>query len=236
MVARGARRSKPAVRALYQPFRPLLLSWTGKTGLRTLTGVEGSGDSISLEGTSLACAYYLNELVLRLLGKEQRYELLFAHYALALAELANPNIVDEVVLRSFELRLLDGIGVLPNLSRCTADASAIQADAVYSFHPVNAVAVAQNAEDDSGLNQASSRLKGETPESLFHPDGVTPDTPIEVSGSTLIALSQFELNDPNVVAEAKPFMRQLLKLQLGDQPLKSRELYQALTPGSDHGN
>jgi len=116
LFARSARQSRPAVRALYQPFRPLLLSWVGSGDLRTLTGIEDSGKALDLQHLRLACGYYINELVLRLLGKDEPNDAVFAYYALALSELAQPELDHEAILRIFELQLLDVMAVLPDFS------------------------------------------------------------------------------------------------------------------------
>lgn len=229
MVARGARGSRPAVRALYQPFRPLLLSWVGTEGLRTLTGIEESAQAFTLNDARLACGYYFNELLLLLLGNDQVQDAAFAHYAMALAELSDPEIQYESVLRTFELQLLDVLGLLPDLSRCTADGSDIQADGSYLYHPANAIAVPVAANDGLGLlKQKHHAGEGGTQDPSVHADGMTTDSGIPVSGSTLIALSKLNLSDPEILEQAKPLMRQIINTHLGNRPLKSRDLFRTL--------
>ncbi|MFT5046111.1 MAG: DNA repair protein RecO (recombination protein O), partial [Porticoccaceae bacterium] len=144
LVAKSARNSKPRTRALYQPFRPLLLSWVGAGDLRTLTGIEESGQALDLADAELACAYYLNELVLRLAGKDQPQPTIFAYYSMALDQLASQTISIQEVLRTFEVQLLDGLGVLPNFAYCTGDGSAVDPSREYRYHPANAIAVVTN--------------------------------------------------------------------------------------------
>ena len=151
LVARGARSAKPATRALYQPFRPLLVSWTGEGELRTLTGIEDSGAPLALGGAALASAYYLNELVLRLLGKEQPQPALFAHYALAIASLETDGASAaalETILRTFELQLLETTGLLPDLARCAPGGAPVDAARRYRFDPATATAVPIGAAGD----------------------------------------------------------------------------------------
>ncbi|MDE2091672.1 MAG: DNA repair protein RecO, partial [Gammaproteobacteria bacterium] len=69
LVARGARRPRSPLRAVLRPFQPLLLSWTGGGDLVTLTGVEPAGEPFALQGRALLSAFYLNELLLRLLTR-----------------------------------------------------------------------------------------------------------------------------------------------------------------------
>lgn len=231
MVARSARASRPAVRSLYQPFRPLLLSWIGAEGLRTLTGIEESGSPVSIEDAELACAYYINELLLRLLGKDQPQQLVFAHYALALAELASAKVPYEVVLRTFELQMLDALGELPNLTHCTPDGRNVEADCNYLFHVANALAVPVRPATGESLLKQKNPLGGELSlDPTVHPDGITKDKGIPVSGNTLIAMSQLDFTDPTVLQEARTLMRHILKAQLGDKPLKSRDLFHTLNP------
>lgn len=237
LMAKSARASRPAVRALYQPFRPLLLSWVGGSDLRTLTGIEESGQPLSLTDAPLACGYYFNELVLRLLGKDQPQPEIFAHYALALSELLAPDVDIQIVLRTFELQLLDTLGVLPDLAQSTADGSFIDEDRQYRYHPANAVAVVEPLSADEQLSQQGHygiqkekvRMgEGDTRNPSVQADGITADKGVLVSGATLLALSQLDLEEPAVRAEAKVLMRHILHVHLGDRPLKSRELFESL--------
>ena len=69
LVARGARSSKSRWRGLLQGFRPLLLSWSQRGELGTLTGAENR-PGIAPPGTrNLMSAWYLNELLMRLLTR-----------------------------------------------------------------------------------------------------------------------------------------------------------------------
>ena len=46
LIARGARRPTSTLRGLMQPFTPLLLSWFGKSDLKTLHAAEWQGLSL----------------------------------------------------------------------------------------------------------------------------------------------------------------------------------------------
>lgn len=237
LMAKSARNSRPQIRALYQPFRPLLLSWVGAGDLRTLTGIEESGAALALQDVRLACGYYINELVLRLLGKDQPQDHVFAFYALALSELEQQTLSFEIVLRTFELQLLDVLGVLPNLLRCTPDGSDVIAEREYLYHPANAVAVPVLGSAGLGLLKEKHRLgdnalagRGDADSSSpsIHPDGITPDDGVRLHGRTLIAMHDLDFSDSEVLGECRPLMRQILRIQLGDRPLKSRELFATL--------
>ena len=233
LMARSARAARPAVRALYQPFRPLLVSWTGGGDVKTLIGIEESGRPHALAGTPLACAYYCSELVLRLVGKGQAQAELFAHYSLALAQLASGEDV-ETVLRTFELQLLDAVGTLPDFARAVRGNRAVEAGARYRYHVANAVAVPVRDETVHGRLKPERRGLDDGPgiadgDAAWHADGVTPDEGVEVSGRTLLAMARLDFDDPAVRVEARPLMKRLVHDRLGGRGLSSRALFGALS-------
>ena len=72
LVAQGSRRRSSGRRAVLQPFSPLRLSWTRRTELGRLTGVEAAGPALGLQGDNLFAGFYVNELVLRLIARGGR--------------------------------------------------------------------------------------------------------------------------------------------------------------------
>jgi DNA repair protein RecO (recombination protein O) len=107
LVARGARAPKSRLRALLQPFQPLLLSWTEQGDLGSLTGAEAAAPPVTLAGEAVFCGWYLNELLLTLVQRHDPHAQLYADYAEAIAQL--PQAI-EPSLRRFELRLLNELG------------------------------------------------------------------------------------------------------------------------------
>ena len=107
LVARGARGPRSKNRAHLQPLRPLLLSWTAAGELGTLTGVEARGVPAPLSGEPLFCAWYANELLMRLCAREDAHPVLFAAYVALLERLAADA---EPALRAFERCLLEELG------------------------------------------------------------------------------------------------------------------------------
>ncbi len=237
LMARGARSARPAVRALYQPFRPLLLSWTGAGDMKTLIGIEEAGRPHALDDRALACAYYCNELILRVLGKHQPQPELFGHYAVALAELAADTDI-EICLRTFELQLLEAHGVLPDLEHPLRGGARVEPGHRYRYHPANAVAVPIVDEpvygrlkpERRGLDAGGTGIADG--DAAWHADGVTADEGVEVSGDTLLAMARLDFSSRSVRDEARPLMKRLLHQQLGDRPLNSRALFGALSMGS----
>ena len=107
LVARGARSAKARWNGQLQGFRPLLLSWSMRGELGTLTGVDAPEGSGTLAGRSLLSGYYLNELILRLLTRHDPHPALFAVYEQAIGGL---DAGEEPALRIFEKRLLQELG------------------------------------------------------------------------------------------------------------------------------
>ena len=88
LLARGARRPRSAMRGVLLAFHPLRLSWSASAELGTLIAAEWGGGQPTLAGIGLMCGFYINELLLRLLPRDDPHEALFDAYGEALARLA----------------------------------------------------------------------------------------------------------------------------------------------------
>jgi DNA repair protein RecO (recombination protein O) len=108
LLARGARRPRSALRGLLLAFQPLELAWAGKGEVQTLMKAEWQGGQPLLAGKALFCAYYLNELLMRLLPREDAHERLFSVYAETLRRFA--DMPRESDLRRFERAFLQELG------------------------------------------------------------------------------------------------------------------------------
>ncbi len=209
LIAKGARRPRSALRGLLQPFQPLEIRWTGKGELRTLIGAEWVGGMSVLEGAALMPGFYLNELLVRLLPREDAHPALFDDYRETLGLLGDKAIA-EPVLRRFECNLLREMGYAPNFDRETQDeGAAIDANAFYLVDP------------QTGIHRAGA---ADPSQELFR-------------GATLLALSQASesvgqaaqvLKEPVIAAESKRLLRMLLGHQLGEDALASREVMREL--------
>jgi DNA repair protein RecO (recombination protein O) len=110
LVAKGVRKARSKTAGLLQPFIPLTLSYFGKTELKTLTDVEITQPSfIQLQGLSLYCGFYVNELVACLLHHYDPHPEVFAYYGQCLSSLSECSKI-EAALRIFELDLMDAVG------------------------------------------------------------------------------------------------------------------------------
>ncbi|MBN9426451.1 MAG: DNA repair protein RecO [Burkholderiales bacterium] len=133
-VAKGAKRPRSALRAVLLQFQPLNVSYVGQRELRLLTGAEWVGGVPAPLGDALLCAFYLNELLMRLLPREDAHPLLFDAYAQALVGLSDGASPLDETLRRFEWQLLRETGYAPDLERDAADRP-IDAGLQYSWQP-----------------------------------------------------------------------------------------------------
>lgn len=200
LIARGARRPTSALRGLMQPFTPLLLSWFGKSELKTLHAAEWQGGLIAPQGRALMCGFYLNELLLRLLARGDSHEQLYDRYVGTLDQLAGQCVTDyERILRHFEKNLLAEIGYGATFDIDADSGAPIEPDARYVFQP----------------ERGALRENGQ------------PGCP--VSGQTLIDLAASRFERPTTLVEAKSLMRTLINHTLGAKPLYTRQLLRELT-------
>jgi len=132
LLARGARRPRSAMRGVLLSFHPLRFSWSGSADLANLVGAEWAGGVPLLGGRGLMCGFYVNELLLRLLPRDDAHEGLFDAYTEALAGLAAQEV--SAVLRGFEKRLLGELGYAP-LLETDAASHPIDPERMYSYEP-----------------------------------------------------------------------------------------------------
>jgi len=109
LIAKGVRTPRAKNRTLFQSFQPLLLSATGKGELYSLAHIEPHGFLPLLTGKALLSGLYLNELLLRLLPKQDAHPTLFSAYHALFKRWGETNF-SEGSLREFEVLLLEQIG------------------------------------------------------------------------------------------------------------------------------
>ena len=142
VAAKGAKKPTSNFRAVLLPFQPLH-ALLGKTPadeqgeVHNLRGAEWAGGRPLLGPAAMLSGYYLNELLLKLLARQDPHAGLFDAYADTLAALATRSESGEepAALRAFELTLLRELGWLPDLSMATLTAQPLRPDARYALHP-----------------------------------------------------------------------------------------------------
>lgn len=203
-VAKGVKQSKKQTFSLLQPFQKLTISLTGKHELLTLKNVEATTVQWKLNGKSLYCAYYINELLLRLLPSHTDCQEIFKLYDSALSLLFQCSVQGavsyELPLRLFELKLLEFLGYGLNLNHEINSGKALEADKQYHY-----------IIDSGPSEQAPSSVKS-----------------LAISGTTLRALEKVDFSEQKTLQESKQLLKWALAEHLGDKPLKSRELFKQL--------
>ena len=155
LVAKGAKRPHSRLRGVLQTFQPLSISWSGKSEIRTLTDAEWVGGLLPLEKSALLCGFYLNELLIKLLARDDPHPVLFERYVQALTQLAHDQPA-AIVLRKFELSLLKETGVAPNLGQCTGNNQVVEPQGLYAVDPESGVRLARDG--DGGPQVAGQTL------------------------------------------------------------------------------
>lgn len=200
LLARGARRPRSAIRGTLLAFHPLRLSWSAAGELGTLTTAEWAGGQPALSGMALMCGFYLNELLLRLLPREDAHEALFDAYAEAVARLGAGD-EPSALLRAFELRMLRELGYAPPLDRDAGSGTPVQAGARYAYLP----------------ERGPLALTGADAEEDF-----------TVSGQTLLDMSREDFSRQETRDEARRLIRRLIAARLAGQTLHTSDMLREL--------
>ena len=198
LLARGARRPRSAMRGVLLSFHPLRLTWSASAELGTLIGAEWAGALQPLAGRGLMCGFYLNELLLRLVPREDPHEALFDFYFRALQDLS-AAVGYSAVLRGFEKRLLAELGYAPLLVHDSMSRP-INPDGQYVYEP------------DRGPVPAA----GSGPGALV------------VSGRTLLDVAADDYARAETRDEARALMRVLIGERLHGQVLHTRSVLMEL--------
>ncbi len=208
-VARGARGSRSRYSAQLQPFTPLLISWTGKQALVTLTQAEMDGPMYQLQGNTLFSAFYLNELLLRSLQHRDSHPKIYHAYKKALEQL--PVSLTQT-LRLFEKQLLNELGYGLQFHREAMTECDIVPTKQYMLETQKGFVAAPH----DSLKPNPNRLS--------------------FSGKSLLALHKECFDDKEDLRAAKQIMHLALKSLIGEKTLKTRTIFaqcQQLTVPTD---
>lgn len=144
LVAKGVKRPTSQFRPVLLPLQPLQVSWTGDAEVRTLKSAQWQGGHVMPTGEALISGCYLNELLMRLLARDDPHESLFDHFTTAVQLLAEKSDAQQVILRAFELLLLRDVGLLPDLGQEANTLAALDPQALYALTPESGLRVAHS--------------------------------------------------------------------------------------------
>lgn len=204
LMAKGARRIKSKLKGALLPFQPILVSWTGKGEVPTLTSVEIDQTDYKLidhelMGDALVCGFYCNELIVNLLHRHDPHALLFDRYhttIMALSEAGSEEVLP-LVLRKFEQVVMKETGYQINFDFESDGKTKIEDHCFYRYQP----------------SQGFVRLASAQPMSC--------------SGRVIKSLNTHSRIDLSIeeVSQGKQLMRDILRQTLGRKPIVSRELF-----------
>lgn len=204
LVAKGVKKPTSQFRPVLLPLQPLLLSWGGDAEVRTLKAAQWQGGHVMPTGEALISGGYLNELLMRLLARDDPHPVLFDRFALAVQLLAERADVQQLILRAFELVLLRDAGLLPDLACEGSSLAPLEDGQPYVLRP------------ESGLRPAHD------------------DDAHSLSGAQWIGLQQaFDESEPLIAAmrasascqqALQPQLRQLLHYHSGVRVFQTRQL------------
>lgn len=199
-IAKGVKNSKNRKAAILQPFIPLMVSYSGRGEVKTLRECEAMENALTLSGSTLYSAYYVNELLLKFMQKNEVHETVFAAYAQLLEQLQGSADFTESLLRLFEIKLLSELGYGLQLSHDAGNSQPIKPQKNYIYEP------------------ETGPLETDVKSAMFNGKPV-------ISGQTLLALHQSELITQQQVKESKQLMRYIIRYLLGGYNFKSREFF-----------
>lgn len=215
LLVKGLKRPKSKLKGLLQPFQPLLISWVGKSELCTLTDAELYSPVVAMKPRYLPGAFYLNELLLKTLHKDDPHDDIFIVYHRTLEKFqqlsgeVNDELLWQAYLRWFELSLMQSTGYGMVLDHDVLSRQLIQPENQYEYL----------------LDRGPVKMEQEKPLN----DGVA------VSGEVLLMLMdhstmvqvarQNDDNSKRLFKEAKRLLRAVIDSQLGYRNLHSRDLF-----------
>ncbi len=196
VIARGANSAKSPLKAQLQPFQPLILDWTGRGDLKTLTQVDVRSGPRLVRTRSLYSGLYVNELLQRTLPLADPNPKLFGEYIDLLQALADSEDV-EPVLRRFEKTFAGELGYSFQWDVATDTDEPVEDQLAYGYDPEQGI-----------VAYLSERVRLR-----------------DLSGKTLKALARGDLESPDCRRTAKQVTRVLVDYLLQGRPLNSRRLF-----------
>ena len=218
LVAKGAKRPSSNFRPVLLPLQPLQVSYGGDTEIRTLKSAEWMGGHVMPTGESLMSGYYVNELLLRLLARDDAHEALFDAYAGVVQVLATSAshgdaqaVTQASALRAFELLLLREVGFLPTLDAQTLTLSPLEPEVRYAL-----------------VREAGLREADENEPSLAGADWQALQDSLDDQAPFTATLRRIAEFSPGTNAALRTQLRTLLNYHCGVHTLRTRQMMREL--------
>jgi DNA repair protein RecO (recombination protein O) len=213
VAAKGAKRPTSNLRAVLMPFQRIHVAFgraardDGASDIHTLRSAEWGGGVPVAGAEALLSGFYLNELLMKLLAREDPHQALWDAYAQTLPQLGGAQ--EGAALRAFELVLLAETGHLPDLAHTTATQQPVDAARRYTLRPEVGLAPARDDDDATITGAQAAALQA------------------ALATRDLAALRQ--ASRPALPALRKQ-LRHWLAYHLGGSPLRTRAVMLELQP------
>jgi DNA repair protein RecO (recombination protein O) len=213
--AKGAKRPYSQMRSVLMPFQRIMVQFgraraDESAEVHTLRAAEWAGQGVALNGAAWFAGFYLNELLMRLLARDDPHPRVFDAYALTLRALGREAAGRfEAGLRAFELLLLRETGVLPQLDRVTLTQAAVAPGRWYALNP------------EQGLVESAASESALTGASCLALQAAMDDLNLE---PTAEQLERLHAASADALAELKLQLRQQLHYHLGGATLRTRQV------------
>lgn len=230
LVARGAKRPTSQFRGLLTPFNPIAISWSGRSEVKSLVRVEWLGGLTPLRGDGLLAAFYLNELVVRLLARGDPHEALFGSYVDALRQLAQGGAGDGRDLRNVgnpgDVRGAAGFsgpggGADPGASGSAGRDRALRGFELDLLREIGYGLVFDRSHDGTPVD----------PRAIYRVDPAAGPVPVAhdsggeaLHGASLLAIERRDFDDVAVAQDARRLLRRLIGYHLDGKPLNTRRI------------
>lgn len=213
LLAKAQRQTKNRQSKPLYPFSELLLSWQGKSDLKSLIASEAKQIVPPLVGRSLYAGFYVNELLLRILPQYDacpELYIIYREFIESLSDLSQQQALEnnqllEPLLRKMEFEMLDALGYGVSFEYQGDGADIIKASVLYRLDP------------EAGFFPVATTELNAQKQSLSH-----------FTGEEILAIAHHNYDEPAVLNAAKRLSRLVLGPHIGNRPLKSRELFKRL--------
>ena len=228
LMAKGARRLKSKLKGALQPFQPVILSWTGKGEIPTLTSAEVNQNEVDLfkhqlRGDALVCGFYCNELLVNLLHRHDPHPSLFDTYSETILKLITAGIPSDIDANYVRSNHVIGTVKEPELRKV------VLAETLRSFEQA---VMKETGYEVSFLTEADgktmildeSHYRFQPGEGFIRVGGPQANSVKGYIVKSLHGVGNAEASE-EVVSQGKLLMREILQQTLGRKKIVSRDLF-----------
>lgn len=234
VAAKGAKRPYSQFRSVLLPFQRLHMGLARKASetadehseVHTLRQAEWAGGLPMLSGAALFRGFYCNELIMKLLARQDPHPALFDAYAATLPGLVEGSepAREQAALRAFELLLLRETGLLPDLSMVTLTVQPVVAQQAYALVPeAGVMAMAPASPSMPGREDGAAASSALTGAQLLQLQAA-----LEGSGSTMDRVGALQKACLPALAPLRSALRALLHYHAGTSTLRTRTVMQGV--------